>query len=97
MAFLPSAASTLGGVVTILGAGYFNAKLGIGYDVRELKHKIQFGKKLQERAATFGDDASIYRMLEMADSDAEALWFEGRTLSWGEVKKSKLIGTKIDR
>ncbi|PVH75630.1 bifunctional fatty acid transporter and acyl-CoA synthetase [Cadophora sp. DSE1049] len=88
MAFLPSAASTLGTAVTILGAGYLNAKLGIGYDVRELRHKIQFGKTLQERIQRFGDDASLYRMLEMAESDAEALWFEGRTLSWGEVKRN---------
>ncbi|KAH7311855.1 putative bifunctional fatty acid transporter/acyl-CoA synthetase [Rhexocercosporidium sp. MPI-PUGE-AT-0058] len=86
MAFLPSAATTLGAAASILGAGYLNAKLGIGYDIRELKHKIQFGKTLLARIQEFGDDASLYRMLEKAHRDAEALWFEGRTLTWGDVK-----------
>ncbi|KAH9218227.1 bifunctional fatty acid transporter and acyl-CoA synthetase [Leptodontidium sp. 2 PMI_412] len=86
MALLPSTATTLQAAATVLGAGYLNAKLGIGYDIRELKHKIQFGKTLSKRIQEFGDDASLYRMLEKADRHAEALWFEGRTLTWGEVK-----------
>ncbi|KAG4431077.1 hypothetical protein IFR05_013432 [Cadophora sp. M221] len=88
MAFLPSAATTLQAAATVLGAGYLNAKLGIGYDIRELKHKIRFGKTLSKRIQEFGGDASLYRMLEMADRHAEALWFEGRTLTWGEVKRN---------
>lgn len=91
MAFLPSAATALGAAATVLGAGYLNAKLGISYDVRELKHKIQFGKSLLGRIQGFGDDASLYRLLETADRDAEAVWFEGRTLTWGDVKMSEWI------
>lgn len=39
-----------------------------------------------ERVQSFGNDVSLYRILERTEGDKEALWFEGRTLTWGEVK-----------
>lgn len=85
---LPSAQTTVAAAAGILTAGaYLNAKLGIGYDLRVLRHQGGTKARLVESYQKLGNDLSLYRLLEIADQDADAIWFEGKTLTYREFKE----------
>jgi hypothetical protein len=71
-----------------LGA-YLNAKLAIGTDLRQLRDDREWQNRLMDRIRTYGDRCTLYHMLERADPDAEALWFEGRSWTYRELKKGR--------
>ena len=69
----------------LLSALYANHRYGITYDVNQLLSEKAFRKRLQQRIGELGDDLSVYHMLELADQQAEALWFENRRWTYGGV------------
>ncbi|KAL9950119.1 hypothetical protein ACHAQF_004569, partial [Verticillium nonalfalfae] len=70
---------------TVVGALYANSRYGVSYDINQLLAEKSFRKRFQERVDTLGNDVSVFHMFELADPRAEALWFEGRTWTYGEV------------
>ena len=73
-----------------LGAGaYLNAKLGISTDLNELAISREFGERLGKRIQTLGDTVTLYRIFDLANEQDEALWFEGRTWTYGELKNGE--------
>jgi hypothetical protein len=89
---LPSAQNTLAAAATLFTvAAYLNAKFGINYDLRVLRHQRAAVARLAESYKRIGSDISLYRFLELADLDADAIWFEGQTLKYRELKESKYI------
>ncbi|KAH6676983.1 putative bifunctional fatty acid transporter/acyl-CoA synthetase [Plectosphaerella plurivora] len=70
---------------TLLGALYANNRYGVTYDINQLLSEKSFRKRFQDRIALLGDDVSLYHMWELADPRAEALWFENRRWTYGEV------------
>ncbi|CZR63058.1 related to acyl-CoA synthetases (AMP-forming)/AMP-acid ligases II [Phialocephala subalpina] len=85
---LPSAQTTVAAAAGLLTAGaYLNAKLGIGYDLRVLRHQRSTKARMVESYQRLGNNLSLYRLLELADQDGDAIWFEGKTLSYRELKK----------
>ncbi|PMD21149.1 acetyl-CoA synthetase-like protein [Hyaloscypha hepaticicola] len=71
-----------------LAAGaYLNAKWSIGTDLKNLQHDRAWGKRLGAFIEALGDTVTLYGMLERVNPHAEALWFEGRTWTYGEIKK----------
>jgi hypothetical protein len=69
---------------------YLDARYGVSYDLRKLSQIRTSQKRVGERIRELGGEATLYRLLELADQGAEALWFEGRSLTYGEMKISKL-------
>jgi hypothetical protein len=67
-------------------AAYLNAKLGIQNDLQQLSYDRESLARFQQRLGILGDTCTLYRMFELADSKAEALWFEGRTWTYGQLK-----------
>jgi acyl-CoA synthetase (AMP-forming)/AMP-acid ligase II len=67
-----------------------DARYGVSYDLRKLSQIRTSQKRVGERIRELGGEATLYRLLELADQGAEALWFEGRSLTYGEMKISKL-------
>ncbi|KAE9365036.1 bifunctional fatty acid transporter and acyl-CoA synthetase [Stipitochalara longipes BDJ] len=86
-----SAPQVLTAVASLLGAGYLDARYGVSYDLRKLSHARLSKKRIGERIRELGDEATLYRVLELANQGAEALWFEGQSLTYGQMK------TKVDR
>jgi hypothetical protein len=79
-------------VAALLGAGaYLDARYGVSYDLRKLSQIRTSRKRIGERIRELGDEATLYRLLELADQGAEALWFEGRSLTYSEMKISKIF------
>ena len=73
-----------------LAAGaYLNAKLGISTDLNELALARDFGDRLGRKIQSLGDTCTLYRIFELANEKDEALWFEGRTWTYGELKNGE--------
>jgi hypothetical protein len=79
---------------TLVAGAYLNAKLGVGVDLKQLSYEREFGVRLGKRIQLLGDTCTIYHMFELVDSNAEALWFEGRTWTYGDLNKGKLISNE---
>jgi hypothetical protein len=71
------------------GAAYLNAKLGISTDLNELAISREFGERVGKRIQSLGDTVTLYRVFELCNENDEALWFEGRTWTYGDLKKGK--------
>ncbi|KAE9979471.1 hypothetical protein BLS_009778 [Venturia inaequalis] len=71
----------------IAGATYIDAQLAITRDVQQIFRDKRYGKAIGNRFQALRNNASAYGHLLLADPSAEALWFEGRTWTWGQVKK----------
>lgn len=69
-----------------VAALFLNEKYGLSRDISELSQSRKFKKRLDARLSQLGDDVTIYRMLELAKPDAPALWFEGRSWTYSELK-----------
>ena len=85
-----SAPQVLTAVASLLGAGYIDARYGVSYDLRKLRQSRLSQKRIGERIRELGDEATLYRLLELADQEAEALWFEGQSFTYGQMKQSTL-------
>lgn len=70
---------------TLLGALYANDRYGVSHDIKQLLSEKAFRKRLQERIQALDSDFSLFHMLELADPEAEALWFENRRWTYAEV------------
>jgi hypothetical protein len=75
-----------------LAAGaYLNAKWSVGIDLKNLQHDRAWGKRLGAFIEALGDTVTLYGMLERVNPHVEALWFEGRTWTYEEIKKGKSL------
>ncbi|RSL77246.1 hypothetical protein CEP51_009231 [Fusarium floridanum] len=70
---------------TLLSALYANTRYGVSYDINQLLSEKAFRKRIDERARALGDDFSLYHMMQLAEPQAEALWFEGRGWTYAEL------------
>lgn len=68
---------------------YTNSKLGLTADIQSIRDQKAFGQNIGAHIARVGSHPSLYRLLELASPNADALWFEGR--SW--TYRAMQIGT----
>ena len=71
----------------LAGASYLNARYGIGRDIKQLYDDKRWRKRVAARIGELGDHVTLYRLTEFCDPNAEALWFEGRTWSYDELRR----------
>ncbi|PVH81181.1 putative bifunctional fatty acid transporter/acyl-CoA synthetase [Cadophora sp. DSE1049] len=71
----------------VAATAYLNAKLSVGLDMQNLRHDRDWGARLGQRIQSLGDTCTIYAMFDSVDPNVEALWFEGRTWTYGELKR----------
>lgn len=88
MSTVPSRVISSAGAATAAVAAtlFLNNRYGLSYDVGELSRNRKFKRRIDDRIKELGDDVTIYRMLELAKPDAPALWFEGRSWTYAELK-----------
>ncbi|PGH27957.1 hypothetical protein AJ80_00211 [Polytolypa hystricis UAMH7299] len=70
-------------------AAYLDAKFCFSRDLREIRQGRDFGRRLGQRIQQLGDVCSMYGIFDKyrgKDGD-DAIWFEGRTISYGELKR----------
>lgn len=83
----PSASAVaLASASALVVGAYLDVKLGISIDLRELSHDREWQKRFAKRLQTLSSNCTVYHMLDQADQEAEALWFEGRTWTYAELK-----------
>jgi hypothetical protein len=70
---------------TALTALFLDERYGVSRDVSQILQDRAFRKRMSARINRLGDDVTIYRMLELAEPDATALWFEGRSWTYAEM------------
>jgi len=85
----PVSAAVVAGAALAAGA-YVNAKWSVGIDIRGLQYDRAYGKRLGEYIAGLGDTVTLYHMFDRVNPEVEALWFEGKTWTYGELKKGTL-------
>jgi len=74
----------------VLAAGaYVNAKYSIVNDLKQLESSRAFRNRMGRRIQELGDTCTLYGMFDLVDPSIEALWFEGRTWTYGELKRGK--------
>jgi hypothetical protein len=70
---------------SVAGLAYLDGYYSISRDVRQLLADRKFKKRLDARIGLMGTHITTYHMFEFADPSAEALWFEGRSWTYGEA------------
>lgn len=67
---------------------YANSSLGITKDISQYRLDASFGARYPQYLAKLGPQSPhLYRMLELADPNADAIWFEGRTWNYRAMKQ----------
>ena len=89
----PSSMALASGLSLAVGA-YLNAKLSISTDLSSLYHDRSAMKRMGQRMMEVGDTATLYKLLERVlevhgHGSRDALWFEGKTWSYAQLKDSK--------
>jgi hypothetical protein len=79
------------GAAAVAAGAYLNAKLGIGTDLGTLREEREFGERLERRIRELGDTVTLYHMFDMVSPENEALWFEGKTWTYGDLKTGELL------
>ena len=69
-------------------AYWANDRLGLTTDLRTLREQRAFARNIEAHAQRCGDNFSLYHYLELAESTADALWFEGRSWNYMALKKT---------
>jgi hypothetical protein len=96
---MPSRSTTakvVGAVTAAVASGlYLDNRYGFSKDISQLLLDKQWVKTMNQRVADMGDNVTIYRMLELADPDASALWFEGRSWTYAELKIGKSVNPGV--
>jgi len=80
-----TSAAAAGGILA--GAAYLNARYGISRDLNQLHYDRKWFQRFNARVKELGDHTTIYHMMELCNPQDEALWFEGRTWSYDELKR----------
>jgi hypothetical protein len=70
---------------SVAGLAYLDGYYSISRDVRQFLSDRQFKKRLDARIGLMGTHITMYHMFELADASAAALWFEGRSWTYGEA------------
>ncbi|OAP58078.1 hypothetical protein AYL99_07168 [Fonsecaea erecta] len=66
---------------------YADQRIGISKDIQNYRHEKAFTKRMFEYIDKLGPQSThIYRMLELCDPNADALWFEGRSWNFRALK-----------
>lgn len=67
---------------------YANHSLGITKDISQYRLDASFGARYPQFLAKLGPQSPhLYRMLELADPNADAIWFEGRSWNYRAMKQ----------
>jgi hypothetical protein len=74
-------------VAATVGAMYLDAKHHIVKDINDWRSKRTFQKIVAEGKARLGDYHTLYHCLEGHDQKADAFWFEGRSWTFGDVRR----------
>lgn len=87
-----------GAAAAALAALFLAERYGVSRDVSQILQDRAFRKRMGARINHLGDDVTIYRMLELAQPDAAALWFEGRSWTYAEMKAgdSPILASSIE-
>lgn len=81
------AASTAGWLSAVTVAGvYVNAKFSVGTDIVQLRRDRDWRLRLERRLREAGSNCTLYGMFDRVDPQNEALWFEGCTWTYGQLK-----------
>ena len=84
----PASGAVIAGAALAAGA-YLNAKWSVGIDLRQLQHDRAWGQRLGAFIEGLGDTCTIYHMFDRVSPETEALWFEGKAWTYGELKKGR--------
>lgn len=85
-------AAVIGAAALTATAAYVNAKLSIGRDLKTLKYEKSFGQRLGKQIQALGDTCTLYNLFDQVNPEIEALWFEGRSWTYGEIKQGEVLG-----
>jgi len=67
---------------------YIDHSLGLSRDVIQYREDSAFSSRFPQFLASLGPQSPhLYRMLELADPDADAVWFEGRSWNYRAMKE----------
>ena len=78
-----SAAAAAG---TLVGVDFVT---GLSTDIKQSQHDKAFLKFLEGHIKKLGDRITLYHLLELADPNAEGLWFEGVSWSYRAMRKGQ--------
>lgn len=86
--------------LSVAAGAYVNAKFSISTDLASIRGDRAWGKRLAQRMAELGDTPTVYGMLRRVvevegHGSAEAIWFEGKSWTYSELKDRMLFFRSI--
>jgi hypothetical protein len=89
----PVSGALISAAAALATGAYLNARFSIGTDLQQLQGDREWVARLIDRIRAMGDTCSLYGIFDRVDPGLEALWFEGRSWSYGELKNCKSVTT----
>lgn len=86
----PITGAAISATAVAVGA-YLNAKFSISTDLKQLRYDREWGQRLGQRIAELGDSGSLFGLFDRVDEGVEALWFEGQSWTYGELKNGWFV------
>ncbi|TKA74147.1 hypothetical protein B0A49_04996 [Cryomyces minteri] len=77
---------SLAGAAVLAAGSYLNAKYGFGTDIQGIRYEKDYVRRVSEHCEKLGDTCTIYNVFSRVEPTSDALWFEGRTWTYGELK-----------
>lgn len=81
------ASIAIASAASLAGAAYINARFGIGADIQQIRNERAWKKRLDARIAALGPKCTLFGIFETVDPVLEALWFEGRSWTYGMLRE----------
>lgn len=71
----------------LAGASYLDARYSISRDLKQLWNDRKWRQRFLAKVESLGNHTTIYHMIELCNPEDEALWFEGRSWCYDELRR----------
>ncbi|RFU28967.1 hypothetical protein B7463_g7362, partial [Scytalidium lignicola] len=85
-ALISTSTAAAAAAAAVAAGAYINAKLSISTDLKQLRYDRDWAQRFERRIQDLEDSCTTYGLLDRVDLDMDALWFEGRTWTYGQLK-----------
>ena len=76
---------------TLASTAYLNARFGFSTDLANWRDDQAFSARLGQRIKSLGSKCTLWGIFDVVDESVEFLWFEGRSWSYGEIKRGMYL------
>jgi hypothetical protein len=73
----------------VAAATYLNAKFSLSLDLQQMRNDREWNAAVDSTVARLGQNCTLYHLFDRVDPGIEALWFEGKSWTYGQLKNGE--------